>query len=31
MILNRWPFEPLDTGIGPDGPPYDGGGGGFPD
>lgn len=30
MILKGWPFEPLD-GAEPNGSPYDGGGGGFPD
>jgi len=28
--LKGWPFEPLDNGINPDGPPDDGGGAGVP-
>jgi hypothetical protein len=28
MILHGWPFEPLDNGAEPDGPPNSGGGGG---
>ena len=28
MILHGWPFEPLDGGAEPDGPPNTGGGGG---
>jgi len=30
MILNRWPFEPLNDGVQPDGPPDDGGRPGIP-
>ncbi len=29
-MLRCWPFEPLDGGAEPDGPPNDGGGGGIP-
>jgi len=31
MNTHGWPFEPLDTGPEPNGPPYTGGGGGSPD
>ena len=30
MIVKGWPLKLLDTGIEPDGEPYDGGGGGTP-
>jgi len=30
MIVKGWPLKLLDTGIGPDGPPDDGGRGGVP-
>ena len=30
MYMKGWPFEPLNAGTEPHGPPYDGGGGGTP-